>query len=138
MMNEKNELIPTKIVMSWRICIDYRKLNMATKNDHVPLPFIDQILDRLAGYEYYCFLDGYSGYNQIAIVSKDQEKATFTCSYGTFVFRRMPFGLCNAPATFQQCMMAIFSDLVEETIKVFMDDFSMFGSSFDHCLHNLA
>nr|XP_027067481.1 uncharacterized protein LOC113693100 [Coffea arabica] len=77
------------------------------------------------------------GYNQIAIAPEDQEKTTFTCPYGTFAFRRMPFGLCNAPATFQRCMMAIFSDYIEKIMEIFMDDFSVYGSSFDHCLHNL-
>ena len=95
------------------------------------------MLDRLAGYEYYCFLDGYSGYNQIAIAPEDQEKTTFTCPYGTFAFRRMPFGLCNEPGTFQRCMMAIFSDMVEKTNEIFMDDFSVMGNSFDNCLENL-
>ena len=135
--NENNELIPTRTVTGWRVCMDYRKLNMATRKDHFPLPFIDQMLDRLAGKEFYCFLDGYSGYNQIAIAPEDQEKTTFTCPYGTFAFRRMPFGLCNAPATFQRCMMAIFSDMVEKILEVFMDDFSVFGESFDDCLMNL-
>ncbi|KAM6563688.1 hypothetical protein CsatB_023686 [Cannabis sativa] len=79
--NEKNELIPTRTVTGWRICIDYRKLNKATRKDHFPLPFIDQMLDRLAEQEYYCFLDGYSGYHQIAIALEDQEKTTFTCPY---------------------------------------------------------
>ena len=100
MANEKNELIPTRIVTGWRVCMDYRKLNKATKKDHFPLPFIDQMLDRLVGKQYYSFLDKYSGYNQIAIVLEDQEKTTFTCPYGTFAFRTMPFGLCNAPTTF--------------------------------------
>ena len=95
------------------------------------------MLDRLAEHEYYCFLDGYSGYNQIAIALEDREKTTFTCPYGTFAFRQMPFGLYNAPGTFQRCMMAIFSDMVEKTIEVFMDDFSVLGSSFDNCLENL-
>ena len=88
--------------------MDYRKLNKATRKDHFPLPFIDQLLDKLAGQKYYCFLDGYSGYNQIAIHPDDQEKTTFTCPYGIFIFRRMSFGLYNAPGTFQRCTMTIF------------------------------
>ncbi|XP_075107123.1 uncharacterized protein LOC142180097 [Nicotiana tabacum] len=136
-VNENNDLIPTRTVTGWRICIDYRKLNNATRKDHFPLPFIDQMLDRLAGQEYYCFLDGYSGYNQIAIAPENQEKTTFTCPYGTYAFKRMPFGLCNAPATFQRCMMAIFTDMVERYVEVFMDDFFVFGCSFDSCLMNL-
>nr|GFC17808.1 reverse transcriptase domain-containing protein [Tanacetum cinerariifolium] len=77
---------------------------------------MDQMLKRLAGNEYYCFLDGFSGYFQIPIDPRDQEKTTFTCPYGTFAYRRMPFGLCNA---------------------VFMDDFSDFGNSFETCLSRL-
>ncbi|CAL8135446.1 unnamed protein product [Prunus armeniaca] len=135
--NDKNELVPTRIVSSWRMCIDYRKLNSATRKDHFPLPFIDQILERVAGHEFYCLLDGYSGYYQIGIAIEDQEKTTFTCPFGTFAFRRMPFGLCNAPATFQRCMLSIFSDMVEKFLEVFMDDISVFGDSFDDCLSNL-
>ena len=69
--NKNNELLPTRIVTWWKICIDYRKLNIVTRKDHFPLPFIDQILDRLAGNEYLCFLDRYSGYNHIAIALED-------------------------------------------------------------------
>ena len=107
------------------------------RKDYYPLPFIDQMLDMLAGHPYYCFLDGYYGYNQIAIAHEDQEKTTFTCPYDTYAFKRMPFGLCNAPATFQRCMMSIFSDLVEEVMEIFMDDFSVYGSCFESCLENL-
>ncbi|GJT75879.1 reverse transcriptase domain-containing protein [Tanacetum coccineum] len=128
--NEENELIPTRLVTGWRVCIDYRKLNDATRKDHFPLPFMDQMLERLARNEYYCFLDGFSGYFQIPIDPLDQEKTTFTCPYGTFAYRRMPFGLCNAPGTFQRCMVAIFHDMIEKTMEVFMDDFSVFGDSF--------
>ena len=124
--------------MKLRVCIDYQKLNAATKNDHFPLPFIDQILEKLSGQGFYCFLDGYSGYNQLAIHLDDQEKTTFTCPFGTYAFQRMPFGLCNAPVTFQRCMMAIFSDFVGESMEVFMDDFSVFGHSFDACLEHLT
>ncbi|GJS86834.1 reverse transcriptase domain-containing protein [Tanacetum coccineum] len=135
--NEENELIPTRLVTGWRVCIDYRKLNEATRKDHFPLPFMDQMIERLARNEFYCFLDGFSGYFQIPIDPQDQEKTTFTCPYGTFAYRRMPFGLCNAPGTFQRCMMAIFHDMIEKTMEVFMDDFSVFGDSFDSCLSNL-
>nr|GFC19058.1 reverse transcriptase domain-containing protein [Tanacetum cinerariifolium] len=105
--NEENELIPTRLVTGWR---------------------------RLAGNEFYCFLDGFSRYFQIPIDPRDQEKTTFTCPYGTFAYRRMPFGLCNAPGTCQRCMLAIFHDMVEKTMEVFMDDFSVFGKSFENCL----
>ena len=134
---ESNKLLPSRTVIGWRICVDYQKLNKATRKYHFSLPFLDQMLDRLAGHEYYCFLNGYSGYNHITISLEDQEKTTFTCPYGTFSFRRMPFGLCNAPGTFQRYMMAIFSDMVETTIEVFMDDFSVLGKYFDNCLENL-
>ena len=136
-INEENELIPTRTVTRWRVCIDYRKLNSAIRKDNFPLPFIDQMLDRLAGHPHFCFLDGYSGYNQIAIAPEDQEKTTFTCLFGTFAFRRMPFGLCNAPSTFQRCMMSIFSYLADEVMEIFMDDFTVYGSSFENFLHNL-
>nr|GEW92824.1 reverse transcriptase domain-containing protein [Tanacetum cinerariifolium] len=135
--NEKNELIPIRLITGWRVCIDYRKLNEATRKDHFLLPFMDQMLERLAGNEFYCFLDGFSGYFQIPIDPRDQEKTTFTCSYATFSYRRMPFGLCNTPGTFQRCMLAIFHDMVKKTMEVFMDDFSVFGNSFENCLSRI-
>ncbi|GKB71179.1 reverse transcriptase domain-containing protein, partial [Tanacetum coccineum] len=135
--NEDNELIPTRLVTGWRVCIDYRKLNDATRKDHFSLPFMDQMFERLTGNEYYCFLDGFTGYFQIPIDPQYQENTTFTCLYGTFAYRRMPFGLCNAPGTFQRCMMAIFYDMIEEKIEVFMDDFLVFGDSFSLCLSHL-
>nr|GEW84966.1 reverse transcriptase domain-containing protein [Tanacetum cinerariifolium] len=135
--NEENELIPTRLVTEWQVCIDYRKLNEATHKDHFPLPFMDQMLERLTGNEYYCFLDGFSGFFQIPIDPRDQEKTTFTCPNGTFAYRRMPFSLCNAPGTFQSCMLAIFYDMVEKTMKIFMDDFSVFWNSFENYLSRL-
>jgi hypothetical protein len=135
--NEKGELMPQRIVTGWRRCIHYRKLNKATRKDHFPLPFIDEMLERLAKHSYFCFLDGYSGFMQVPIRPDDQQKTTFTCTFGTFAYRRMPFGLCNAPATFQRCMTAISSDFIEEIMEVSMDDFSVHGTCFEGCLKNL-
>ena len=100
------------------ISIDYRKLNVVTRKDHFPLSFIDQVLERVSGHYFYCFLEGYSGYFQIEIDVEDQEKAIFTCPFGTYAYRRMPFGLCNVLATFQRCMLSIFSDMVERIMEV--------------------
>nr|GEW25989.1 reverse transcriptase domain-containing protein [Tanacetum cinerariifolium] len=125
--NDENELVLTRLVTGWRVCIDYRKLNEATRKDHFPLPFMDRMLKRLAGNEYYCFLNGFSGYFQIPIDPKDKEKTTFTYPYETFTYKRMPFGLCIAPCTFQRCMLVIFHDMIEQTMEVFMDDFSVFA-----------
>ncbi|GJT09109.1 reverse transcriptase domain-containing protein [Tanacetum coccineum] len=135
--NEDNELIPTRLVTGWRVCIDYRKLNDVTRKDNFPLPFMDQMLERLARNEYYYFLDGFSGYFQIPVDPQDQENTTFTCPYRTFAYGRMPFGVCNAPGTFQRCMMTIFHDMIEKTMEVFMDDFLVFGDSFSSCLSHL-
>ena len=98
---------------------------------------MDQLLKRIYGYPFYCFLDGYSGYFPIEIAAEDQEKTTFTCLFGTYAYRRMPFGLCNAPATFQRCMLSIFSDLVERDMEVYMDDITVYGGSFEECLITL-
>jgi hypothetical protein len=122
--NEKNELIPQRTVTSWHMCIDYQKLNKATRKNHFPIPLIDEMLDRLANHSFFCYLDGYSDYHQILIHPDDQSKTTFTSLYGMFAYRRMSFGLCNAPASFQRCMMAIFSDLIEKVMEVFMVDLS--------------
>nr|GEU64975.1 reverse transcriptase domain-containing protein [Tanacetum cinerariifolium] len=135
-VKEKATLI--KVLKSHKQAIAWKLFDIkATRKDHLPLSFMDQMLKRLAGNEYYCFLDGFSGYFQIPIDPKDQEKTTFTCPYGTFAYRCMPFGLCNAPGTFQRCMMSIFHDVIEKTMEVFMDDFSVFGNSFGTCLSHL-
>jgi len=135
--NDLDELIPTRTITGHRMCIDYMKLYDATRKDHFPLPFIDQMLERLANHVYYCFLDGYSGFFQIAIHPNDQEKTTFICPYGTFAYKRMPFGLCNALGTFYRSMASIFSDFIEEKMEVYMDDFLVYESSFSSCLLNL-
>ena len=136
--NQQGKLVPTRLQTGYRVCIDYRKLNAVTRKDHFPLPFIDQMLERLSSRAFYCFLDGYSGYFQIAIAPEDQAKTTFTCPFGTFAYRRMPFGLCNAPGTFQRCMVSIFSEYIENFIEVFMDDFTVHGDDFDACLNHLS
>ena len=135
--NEKGEELSTRLTTSWRVCIDYRRLNEVTRKDHFPLPFIDQLLERVSRHPFYCFFDGYSGYFQIEIAPADQEKTTFTCPFGTYAYRRMPFGLCNAPATFQRCMLSMFSDLVERIMEVYMDDITVYGGDFEECLTNL-
>ena len=117
--NQNDELVPTHIQNGWWVYINYRKLNVVTLKDHFPLPFIDQMLERLAGHSYYYFLDGYSSYFHIAIALEDQEKMTFTFPFGIFAYRRMPFGLCNAPTSFQRCMVSIFSNYIEHIIEVF-------------------
>lgn len=96
------------------------------------------MLERLVGHVYYFLLDGYSGYNQIVVALEDQEKTVFTCLYGIFSYRRTPFGFCNAPATFQRCMTFIFADMLQKHMEVFMDDFLVFGSSFDNGLNKLS
>ncbi|WKA06537.1 hypothetical protein VitviT2T_024433 [Vitis vinifera] len=98
---------------------------------------LTSVLERVSGHPFYCFLDGYSGYFQIEIDVEDQENTTFTCPFGTYAYRKMPFGLCNAPATFQRCMLSIFSDMVERIMEVFMDDITIYGSTFEECLVNL-
>lgn len=114
--------------------MDYKKLNASTEKDHFLIPFMDQMLDRLAEKGWYYFLDGYFGYKKIIIALEYHNKTTFTCPYSSFAFKGMPFGLCNAQATFQRYMISIFLDMVDSTIEVFMDDFSMLGNSFEDCL----
>ncbi|RDX81453.1 hypothetical protein CR513_37872, partial [Mucuna pruriens] len=134
------QVVPKKsgMINSWRVCIDYKRLNQATRKDHFPFPFIDQVLEKLAGKSHYCFLDGFSRYMQIHIAPEDQHKATFTCPLGTFAYIGMPFGLCNAPSTFQCCMTSIFSDLLQECMEVFMGDFTIYANSFYACVENLS
>jgi hypothetical protein len=121
----------------WRVCVDYRALNKATQKDHFPLPFIDQFLDNLFGNFFFSFLDGFSGYNQITIATWDQDNTTFTIPWGTFSYKVLPFGLCNAPTTFQRVVIGIFSDMVNVCMEIFMDDFTPYGTDFDEALSNL-
>jgi hypothetical protein len=121
----------------WRIFVDFRDLNKATHRDYFPLPFIDQVLDTLSGKKYFSFLDGFNGYNQIQIAPKDQEKTTFTCLWGTYSYRVLPFGLYNALATFQRVVLAIFSDLTNDCVEVYMYEFTIHGEDFQEALTSL-
>ena len=134
--NEKGEELSTRLTTGWRVCIDYRRLNEVIRKDHFPLPFIDQLLERVSRHPFYYFLVGYSGYFQIEITPEDQEKTTFSCPFGTYAYRRMPFCLCNAPATFQRCMLSMFSDMVERIMEVYMDDITIYGGDFEECMTN--
>ena len=96
----------------WQFFVDYRELNKATMKDYFPLPFIDQVVDTLASKKYFSLLHGFSGYNEIQIAPEDQDKTTFTYPWGRYAYRILPFGFCNAPATFQRAILGIFSDLV--------------------------
>ena len=122
----------------WRIFVDYRELKKATKNDHFPLPFIDQVLYGLAGKKLFSFLNGFNGYDQVQICLEDQDKTKFTCAWGTFSYRILPFGLCNALATFQREFLSIFAELVHDAMEIYMDDFTPYGCDFQEALSNLG
>jgi len=117
-----------------RACFDYRELNKATLKDHFPLSFIDQFLDTLEGNNFFSFLDGFSGYNQIQVALDDQDKTTFTYPWGTYAYRVLPFGLCNAPATFTREVLGIFSNLIHDCVEVYMDNFTVYGNYFEEAL----
>jgi len=120
----------------WRICIDYRELNKATRKDHFPLPYIDQVLDNLSSNKYFSFLYGFNGYNQIQVSQSNQDKTTFTCILGTYAYKVLPFGLCNAPTIFQRAILNIFCDL-SYCVEVYMDEFTYFSEIFYEALKNL-
>lgn len=115
-----------------RVCVDYRKLNAQTIKDPFPLPFTDMMLDEVVGHQMYSFMDGYSGYNQLAIALEDWQKTTFITEWGAFMYLVMPFGLCNAPATFHWCMMVIFADFLHKFLAIFVDDFTVYSEEQTH------
>lgn len=116
----------------WQVCVDYKPLNAATKRDHFPLPFQDEILNEVAGHEMYTVCDGYSGYFQIKIAEEDQKKTTFITPWGCFAYRVMPFGLTNAPTTFQRFMNLVFQPFFGKSIRVYIDDFCIYSSRILH------
>ena len=114
------------------VCVDYRKLNSCTQKDHFPLPFITLLLEEVGGHARYTFMDGYAGYNKIAIALCDVHKITFTTPWGTFVWMVMPFGLCNAPVTFQRLVMYIFTNFLFKSMTIYINNFSTQSSNDKH------
>jgi hypothetical protein len=118
-----------------RVCMEFHDLNKACPKDNFPMPFIDQILDECAGSQIFSFMDGFSGYNQIQIKPEDQHKTTFICPWGTFAYRKMPFGLKNARATFQRAMTFTFHDL-KHIVEAYLDDLAAHSRKrVDHVIH---
>lgn len=122
---------------NWRVYVDYRELKKATYKDHFPLPFINQVLDTLFEKKFFSFLDVFSGYNRIQITLEDHDKTTFTCPWGTYAYKVLPFGLCNVPTTFQREILRIFSNLLNDCLEIFMDNFTPYGDPFETTLVNL-
>jgi hypothetical protein len=120
-----------------RFCVDYRKLNAITKKDAYPLPRIDEMLNALAGSYWFTTLDLASGYWQVAMNQHDREKTAFVTRYGTYEFNVMPFGLCNAPATFQRLMDRIYNGIAWKFVVVYLDDTIIFSQTFNDHLHHL-
>lgn len=116
---------------SLRLCVDYRKLNSKTRRDAFPLPRIDESLDALSRAKMFSSIDLASGYHQVAVHEKDRHKTAFITPFGLYEYQRMPFGLCNAPATFQRLMQAIMSDLVFQMVLVYLDDLLVYSSTFE-------
>lgn len=118
---------------SLRLCVDYRRVNSKTKRDAFPLPRIDESLDALSGAEFFSTIDLASGYHQVAVHKRDRSKTAFTTPFGLYEYERMPFGLCNAPATFQRLMQITMSDLVLQIVLIYLDDLLVFSTTFqDH------
>ncbi|MCO5557895.1 hypothetical protein L7F22_011467 [Adiantum nelumboides] len=111
-----------------RVCVNLKKVNAATIRDNYPLPITDHVIERVAGREAYSFLDGFSGYNQLAIKSEDQHKTAFATEWGIFAYRVMPFGLTKAPATSQRLMSHAFEEYLRQFLEIYMDDL---------CVHSL-
>ena len=117
-----NVVLVKKANGKWRMCIDFKKLNKACPKDSYPLPRIDQLMDATSGHELLTFMDAFSGYNQIRMVSEDEEKTTFITNRGLYYYRVMPFGLKNAGATYQRLVNKIFKEQISRNMEVYVDD----------------
>ncbi len=115
-----------------RICIDLRKLNVATKKDPYPLPFTYEVMNTVIGYEAYSFVDGYSRYHQISIAPKDRYKTTFVTDYGAFICRGMSFGVKNGPPTYQKVVTKAFKDYLDNFMKIFLGEFIVYSDMESH------
>ncbi|KAL2102439.1 hypothetical protein ACEWY4_001607 [Coilia grayii] len=122
---------------SLRMCVDYRLLNSKTRKDSFPLPRIEESLDALAGAQWFSTLDLASGYNQVPVLERDKPKTAFCTPFGLFEWNRMPFGLCNAPSTFQRLMQRMFGDQQCQSLLLYLDDIIIFSSSFHQHLQRL-
>jgi len=120
------------VVVPKKICVDFRQLNATTKKDPYPSPFTKEVLDEVVGHEVYLFFDGFFNYHQIMIALKNRYKTTFITNYGTFVWVVMPFGLKNAPPTYQRAVNITFKDCLGVFVKLFLDDFNMFSDLDTH------
>ncbi|CAM8993840.1 unnamed protein product [Rhodiola kirilowii] len=134
----EGKMVTTRVKNGWIMCINYRKLNAVTRKDHFPLPFIDQMLDRLAGKPYFCFLDGFSGYNMIPIAPEDQGEDHIHLPIRHICFQKNVVWSMQCSGTFQRVVTSIFSYMIGIFIEVFMDDFTIYGDTFDACLDNLS
>ncbi|CAK1584581.1 unnamed protein product [Parnassius mnemosyne] len=123
---------------SMRFCVDYRRLNDVTKMDSYPLPRIDDTLNMLTGVKWFSTLDLKSGYWQVEIDPKDKEKTAFSTGKSLWQFKVMPFGLCNAPATFERLMELVFTGLIGDACLAYLDDIIIVGRTFEEHLQNLC